>query len=285
MEYTCIELSSVLCKLAYNKFNQNHSTLLKNGQIRIINDDISLYKPAYSGDKKNHYYIIFLEVLDNMPHDRVYYCNKQKDWVFQTLVDRNTQGKLIEEKVLISDPLISEFLQLKKDFPYEDDAGYKNLGEESFLQRIIKYYYKTNTNKSNMFIPTICLKTLKNLAKNIPNNHLIISDFDMLSNSISTRNQGINAPVVSKKLEKAQSKHDYDNYLIECGEGDIFFPTNFKLLRYLYKEICNKNSWIMKSHEFMKEFSFESWTETKSGYNPLKEDFLNTSFLVTDRKE
>lgn len=34
----------------------------------------------------------------------------------------------------------------------------------------------------------------------------------------------------------------------------------------------------------MNEFSREKWTETKSGYNPLKEDFQNTSFLVTQER-
>lgn len=29
-------------------------------------------------------------------------------------------------------------------------------------------------------------------------------------------------------------------------------------------------------------YSKEKWAETKSGYNPLKEDFENTSFFVTD---
>jgi len=31
----------------------------------------------------------------------------------------------------------------------------------------------------------------------------------------------------------------------------------------------------------MDEFSIEKWTQTQSGYNPIKEDFFNTSFLVT----
>jgi hypothetical protein len=34
----------------------------------------------------------------------------------------------------------------------------------------------------------------------------------------------------------------------------------------------------------MNEFSKENWTTTKSGYNPLKEDFSNTSFCVTNHE-
>lgn len=32
----------------------------------------------------------------------------------------------------------------------------------------------------------------------------------------------------------------------------------------------------------MNKYSKEIWAETKSGYNPLKEDFENTSFFITD---
>lgn len=50
----------------------------------------------------------------------------------------------------------------------------------------------------------------------------------------------------------------------------------------MYKDVSGKKSTIFKTADFMKEFSREQWTETKSGYNPLKEDFYNTSFLVTE---
>ncbi len=33
-------------------------------------------------DKNEFYFIIFLEVLDNMPHDRVYFNEKTKNWDF-----------------------------------------------------------------------------------------------------------------------------------------------------------------------------------------------------------
>ena len=32
----------------------------------------------------------------------------------------------------------------------------------------------------------------------------------------------------------------------------------------------------------LKNFSKDEWTNTKSGYNPLKEDFMNTSFFLTE---
>jgi hypothetical protein len=47
--------------------------------------------------------------------------------------------------------------------------------------------------------------------------------------------KGINAPIVSKKLEKSHEKFDYPDYLVNRGEADIFFPTDFRLLKHMYK--------------------------------------------------
>ena len=42
---------------------------------------------------------------------------------------------------------------------------------------------------------------------------------------------------------------------------------------------------VAKSHLFMDEFSEEAWAQTKSRFNPIREDFANTSFLVSDIAE
>ena len=42
---------------------------------------------------------------------------------------------------------------------------------------------------------------------------------------------------------------------------------------------------MLKAYEFVEMFSKEDWTTTKSGYNPLKEDFINTSFLLSDHEK
>ena len=36
----------------------------------------------------------------------------------------------------------------------------------------------------------------------------------------------------------------------------------------------------MKTYDFMDVYAREKWTQTKSGYNPLKEDFSNTSIFL-----
>jgi len=92
---------------------------------------------------------------------------------------------------------------------------------------------------------------------------------------------GINAPIVSTKLEKSDQKKDYSDYLVPRGTADIFFPTNFRLIKLMHDEITKKDGEFMKTHQFVEEYSHTKWATTKSGYNPLKEDFLNTVFFLT----
>lgn len=54
---------------------------------------------------------------------------------------------------------------------------------------------KSRKESKDLFLPTYLLRLMKRLKTNMPNSHLVISDFDQLITSI----EGINAPIVSKK--------------------------------------------------------------------------------------
>ena len=95
--------------------------------------------------------------------------------------------------------------------------------------------------------------------------------------------EGVNAPTVSTKLERSDQKRDYDNYLVERGVADIFFPTDFRLLKSMHSHVFKTRSEVMKSFEFVDLYSEKNWANTKSGYNPLREDFANTSFFLTKK--
>ena len=214
-----------------------------------------------------------------MPHDKVNFCPNEKDWKYQAMVELES-NKSIKDKeiqVPIEDPLISEGLTFYKNFLNENH-------QEIETNRFLNFFHRKNfwiNQKKSVFLPTICLKMLKHLRDNINNHHIIIADFDSLK-SEKNMIQAVNAPIVSKKLKKSHEKYDFDTYLVKQGEADIFFPTNFYLLKNMYLEICKKKCLVMKSHEFINEFAKEKWAETRSGYNPLKEDFLNTSILITE---
>ncbi len=131
-----------------------------------------------------------------------------------------------------------------------------------------------------MFLPTYTFRMLENLHKQLPNAEYVMSDFDLLRNSPSNK-IGFNAPTVSTKLEESDAKEDFSNYLVPRGKADIFFPTDFRLLKAMYQCVTGKKSVVMKSYEFVDEYSDKNWVKTKSGYNPLKEDFSNTSFFLS----
>lgn len=67
---------------------------------------------------------------------------------------------------------------------------------DRIAEKIVGIMHKKKSEGSkDVFLPTFLYNLLKQTSKNIPNSHLIISDFDNLISSIS----GVCAPIVSKK--------------------------------------------------------------------------------------
>ena len=93
-----------------------------------------------------------------------------------------------------------------------------------FVRRMMK---KVQITTKDLFLPTYMLKLLNKMKKNVPNCHYVISDFDQLVTTLP----GINAPIVSKKGFKSNERVDYNSYLVERGEADIFFPVDFQMLQ------------------------------------------------------
>ena len=108
----------------------------------------------------------------------------------------------------------------------------------------------------------------------------------------------LNAPVVQVQ----QSGRTIDlrgDYLKGCGEADILFPTNFDHLARLVGAASERAAGggargggggggggglataHMTSAAFMRRWHDVGATRTRSGFNPLVDDFTNTKFLVT----
>lgn len=92
--------------------------------------------------------------------------------------------------------------------------------------------------------------------------------------------QGINAPLVTDRKEGPSEWDEFDTYLIERGQADICFPTDFNFLRHAASEVFDKTATVMKNNEFFDEYALSSWAECRNGYNPLREEYVNTSFLL-----
>jgi hypothetical protein len=63
------------------------------------------------------------------------------------------------------------------------------------------------------------------------------------------------------------------------GSCDIFFATNFDQMSYLYTKLSNTPVHFEKNSIFMKRYSKVNDIKLKNGYNPLLEDYYNTSFM------
>lgn len=85
---------------------------------------------------------------------------------------------------------------------------------------------------------------------------------------------------------------DHGTIYVPLGSADIFFPSDFKLLEVLYAQSAReKNAMyqedrlltgVAKANEYLSAFLPQNDTATtQSGFNPLLEDYSNTSFLLS----
>lgn len=133
---------------------------------------------------------------------------------------------------------------------------------------------------NNIFAPTVAINMLRHIKEYIPSHSIIMSDFDsflMPKGSII----GHNAPLITNKLKDPTQWQTYDSYLIPRGQADICFPIDFNFMKHAYEQISGQHANIHKTSEFIELYSLKSWCNTQNLYNPMREEYFNTSFLVT----
>ena len=70
-EYIFVEISPQLAAKCEELMRQNHKQLLESNKIKIFNGSIFDFNRKIGGN--THCFVVGLEVLDNMPHDRLYF--------------------------------------------------------------------------------------------------------------------------------------------------------------------------------------------------------------------
>lgn len=126
------------------------------------------------------------------------------------------------------------------------------------------------------FAPTCSMLLLNSVAQRFPNRDLILNDFDRMVGGM----HGINAPLV-QRTEGNETK-TYNSYLTApAGEVDIFYPTNFENLAVLQYQLSDRIGNHCSSKTFMKHYADTKATRTRTLYNPLLNDFINTRFFLT----
>lgn len=82
MEYSLVEISSTLCETIEGRFKEQYKELLQSNQIKIYNNSIF----EHNVKDGQPCFVIGMEILDNMPHDRLYRDKETDPWKYQTVV-------------------------------------------------------------------------------------------------------------------------------------------------------------------------------------------------------
>jgi hypothetical protein len=186
----------------------------------------------------------------------------------------------VEIQEPITDSIIQTCTELFLNLPELTDKEREEEHREGFIYNFMKYWYSKHKS-NNAFIPTGQYILLSHLLSHIPKAHFILADFDSL---IGTKIAAINSPIVSQKGKLSHEKLDFDTYLVNRGEADIMFPTNFKMTQAIVKQLTGRSGKVWKSYKFMEEYAKTKWTETKTGYRPMFDDFKNTSIFTSEEQ-
>ncbi|GAX75066.1 hypothetical protein CEUSTIGMA_g2510.t1 [Chlamydomonas eustigma] len=286
--YTCVEISTRLAAEQYE------SVVVKAGhrnQFKMLKGS-ALDRGTWGGRDWSHSFILAMEVLDNLPHDRVFRSSEGSAWR-QTSVGlcrENDRGsmesgpwqELVEE---LSDPLIQRCLEAV----YKPPTFEQRLDQKfnKLLDFILAKEGPPEAPCEVLFLPTGCMTLMETLHDVRPNHSIIAADFDYLPD---VKIPGKNAPLVSEKVNGINK--DHDTLYVPWGKADIFFPTDFEALGQLYRD-AGQHVWrdqqgikIETAHyqqgAVMKRYKEMVHTATISAFNPMIDDFLNARFFMGD---
>ncbi len=219
-------------------------------------------------------FIIGMEVLDNLPHDKVVAMDKgggEMIWM-ETCVG--------EEELFrpVSDDLIKRvldiYLRMRESHPSQSSVA------SPVVDAVFNWLLDVQGVPEPIFLPTSACLLFDTIHATVPKHEMILSDFDHLPDVLVP---GENAPLVSST--KDGKTRDWGTLFAPFGSADIFFPTNFELLKKMYqseKKVTHDNVQYEKAEAFFKRYVPDiSQAATQSGFVPLIEDYSNTSFFLT----
>ena len=221
--YHIVEISDRLA--AQQKARLLHH--LRQGTVEVVPRDFL----QWDKDVEDPCFIVALEVLDNLAHDVVRYSTDDLQ-PYQGLVSIDRTGDFVELWEPVQDPLIQRYLNLfhsvRRPLLPPGAPFYLSWIPSSLRHTLHESapFYPNLTQPH--FIPTGALQMLDVLKRHFPLHRLVLSDFSSLPDTI----HGVNAPVV-------QTRHNgimipVTTYCVLQGFFDIFFPTDFPLLRDIY---------------------------------------------------
>ncbi|CAG8480727.1 14276_t:CDS:2 [Acaulospora colombiana] len=238
--------------------------------VEIINKSIFEWNELVS----DNCFFLACEVLDNFAHDLIRY-DAITEHPLQAVVVTDDKGEYEELYEPVTDALILRYLALRSKTTYKPPV----LQNRLLRQLRNKLPFAPNMSQPE-FIPTKALVFLEILKEYFPKHRLIISDFYKLPDTI----KGVDAPVVQTRYQ--QTMIPCSTFMVSPGWFDIFFPTNFELLRDIYQLVCKSSQTdgkigVLTQREFLKRYADLERTKTKSGEIPLLMYYENVKFLLS----
>lgn len=225
-QYNIVEISQRLATQQRNRLSGH----VQAGRVKIHHGDFL----EWSQREERECFVIGLEVLDNLSHDAVRYSTSTLQ-AYQTLVSVDATGDMHELFVPVEDPLIARYLSTLRTL--RPQTTQRPPGVPSVLpylphslRRAVANHFPffPNLSPDPHYIPTHSLKLLDVLRDQFPRRKVVLSDFSSLPDTI----RGVNAPVVQTRIHGIPI--DVQTYTVLQGFFDIFFPTDFNLLRDFY---------------------------------------------------
>lgn len=197
---------------------------------------------------------------------------------YQALVSTDAKGDYTEVYEPVgNDALISKYLAMRDQTRYRSPV----LSRQLWLKCLQSLPLAPNMTSAE-FIPTKLFMLLETLKTHFPQHRLVLSDFSELPDSVD----GVDAPVVQTRYRGTMVP--CSTYMVQPGWFDIFFPTNFELLRDLYLLVCrgsragnDKNVKVLTHREFCERYGDVERTTTKSGENPMLMYYENMKMILT----
>ncbi|KAK4703887.1 hypothetical protein P7C70_g2325, partial [Phenoliferia sp. Uapishka_3] len=186
-------------------------------------------------------FFLALEVLDNFAHDVIRYTTLDHE-PLQCVVSIDSTGDYTELYEPITDPLIARFLRLRSQTPsFRTPLLNPILSASPLLRKLMSMMPFARNLTEKEFLPTKQLMLLDVLRDKFPAHRILMSDFSELPDAIP----GENAPVVQTRYEGETVA--CTSYLVQPGFFDIFFPTDFHLLRDLYSLVMSPSPSLSSS--------------------------------------
>ncbi|CEH17677.1 hypothetical protein CBOM_04074 [Ceraceosorus bombacis] len=281
------------------------------GKVRVVNQNFLEWKDTVLAPC----FVIALEVLDNLTHDVVRYSTSTLQ-PYQGLVSIDATGDMEDLYEPVRDPLISRYLQLSRAVrgtavPISAPRHLTSL--PSSIRKVLSEHFPLYPNLTPpQYIPTGQLRLLDVLRSKFPQHRLIASDFHSLPDAI----EGVDAPVVQTRLNGTMVP--VTTFKVLQGFFDIFFPTNFQMLRDIYTRVMSdhfptqppqdqdatshsaptfrpdffyssarasrgraQRVKILTHAQFLEQYAQVDQTRLRDGSNPLLGWYQNASWILT----